>query len=196
MAVREAIINAICHRNYADRTTDISLAIFDDRLEIWNSGTLPAEISIEDLRHKHDSMPRNRLIANAFYVRGLIEKWGSGTNKMIDLCKEDGIPEPEFAERTGGLVVTFKFKEPIGATARKSSVSLPNKSINARQKIILEYINKTKKSSTQEILNYLLSKISDNPTKRTLIRDLNHLKSLGLIRSEGEKKGSVWIAIE
>lgn len=80
MAVREALINAICHRDYADRATDISLAVFDDRLEIWNSGTLPSQISIEDLRHKHDSVPRNKLIANAFYVRGLIEKWGSGTN--------------------------------------------------------------------------------------------------------------------
>lgn len=188
MAVREALINAICHRDYADRATDISLAIFDDRLEIWNSGALPSKISIEDLRHKHDSIPRNKLIANAFYVRGLIEKWGSGTNKMIDLCKEDGIPEPEFAERTGGLVVTFKFKEPIGSTGKQATIISSEKSLNNRQKAILSIISELKRASTSEIL----IKFPDI-SKRTLIRELNYLKSLALIDSEGKSVSLVWI---
>lgn len=193
MAVREALINAICHRDYADRATDISLAIFDDRLEIWNSGALPARITLQDLRRKHDSVPRNKLIANAFYVRGLIEKWGSGTNKMIDLCKEDGIPEPEFAERTGGLVVTFKFKNPIGTTSEKNDNLAFYEELNTRQKMMLEYIGKVKKASTQQIFDYLTLKTDAIVARKTIVRDLNYLKSLGLVDSQGQTRKLVWI---
>jgi ATP-dependent DNA helicase RecG len=196
MAVREALINALCHRDYSDRVTDISLAIFDDRLVIWNGGTLPARINIEDLRHKHDSVPRNKLIANAFYVRGLIEKWGSGTNKMIDLCKEDSIPEPTFTERTGGLAVTFQFKEPIGATVAnidKSSHLSPYETLNTRQKLILEYITETKKASTQQICDYLSLKFKEFATRKTIVRDLNYMKSLGLVVSQGQSRKLAWI---
>lgn len=196
MAVREALINSICHRDYADRATDISLAIFDDRLEIWNSGALPACISLEDLRHKHDSIPRNKLIANAFYVRGFIEKWGSGTNKIIDLCKENDIPEPEFAERTGGLVVTFEFKEPIGATAEKIYHFPLHNELNLRQKIVLEYVKKLKKANTQQIFEYLSSSSEETVVRKTIVRDLNYLKSLGLIKSEGQTRKLVWTVAE
>ena len=109
MAVREALINALCHRDYSDKSTDIALAIFDDRLEIWNSGELLNKLTVKSLRHSHHSVLRNKLIANVFYVRGFIEKWGIGTNKMISLCKQEDLPEPEFRENQGGLTVVFRF---------------------------------------------------------------------------------------
>lgn len=113
LAVREALINAICHRDYTNRSTSISLAIFDDRLEIWNIGTLPPQLSIESLKHSHGSYPRNKLIADVFYYRKFIEGWGTGTVKMIKMCQEENLPTPEFLERSGGLCVVFKFREPI-----------------------------------------------------------------------------------
>jgi ATP-dependent DNA helicase RecG len=118
--------------------TDSSLAIFDDRLELWNSGSLLKRLTIEDLRHTHESVLRNRLIANVFYVRGLIEKWGIGTNKMIDLCRQEGIPEPEFMARSGGLAVIFKFKEPVGTTPR-SIVNSPVLSHRQTGRNIIDY---------------------------------------------------------
>lgn len=72
------MINAICHRNYQN-TSAISLAIFDDKLEFWNSGILPKDLSLEDLKAKHESHSRNKLIARTFYKLGLIERWGNGT---------------------------------------------------------------------------------------------------------------------
>ena len=194
MAVREALINAICHRDYGQQGTDISLAMFDDRLEIWNSGLPPAPLKIKDLRRPHKSVLRNDLIANAFYVRGFIEKWGTGINKT-DLCKADGVPQPKFSEITGGLLITFKFKEPIG-TIFKHTPSVSERTINKRQKIILSFINENKKTTNQQILDYLSYKLDSSPTKRTILRDLNYLKSLGLVDLEGEKKGAVWISLD
>ncbi len=68
-AVREALINAISHRNYSKRNSSISLAIYDDRLEIWNPGKLLAELTISDLARTHGSIPRNDLVSKVFYIR-------------------------------------------------------------------------------------------------------------------------------
>lgn len=192
MAVREALINAICHRDYADRSTDISLAIFDDRLEIWNSGSLPTKLSVDDLRQPHDSVLRNKLIANVFYVRGYIEKWGIGTNRMIDACKEEGIPEPIFQERSGGLAVVFKFKTPIGQDIINRNIE----TLNIRQKIIAEFLREAKSATTAEILNYLVSKNITAPTYRTIQRDLHHLRTIGIVELQGQTRGGMWILRE
>jgi len=186
MAVREALINGICHRDYSDRSTDISLAIFADRLEIWNSGTLLKSLTIENLKQKHHSVLRNRLIANVFYVRGMIEKWGGGTNKMVDLCREDGLPEPEFAERTGGLEVVFNFKSPIGS----SSIQKPN-SLTARQLDILKLLEKSSMNGTQIATNLL-----DSPSVRTVQKDLVQLEQIGLVKRVGKARAIVWERVE
>lgn len=186
MAVREALINAICHRNYADRSTDIALAIYDDRIEIWNSGVLPKKITIENLKHKHQSILRNKLIANAFYVRGYIEKWGTGTNKMIDLCKEDDIPEPEFEEEYEGLSVVFKFKEPIG-TILTTKAKKPTLSI--REERILELIKKEGRMSIQKIVTAL----ENPPSQRMIRKDLNNIRKQGMIALQGHGRNALWI---
>jgi hypothetical protein len=72
IALREALVNAFCHRDYAQAGGAVSVAIYDDRLEIWSSGGLPSGIEVEDLKREHLSRPRNPLIAEVFY-RG--EDW-------------------------------------------------------------------------------------------------------------------------
>ncbi len=186
MAIREALINAICHRDYSDRSTDIALAIYDDRLEIWNSGELLKNLTIENLKHHHQSILRNKLIANTFYVRGWIEKWGSGTNKMIQLCQQDGIPDPVFETYTGGLSVVFKFSETIGISSKQAlTVSLSD-----RQKIILEMIKKHSGIGFQQII----AGIKNPPSERMVRKDLQHLKEAGLIELSGHAKTAVWRA--
>lgn len=105
-ALREAVINAVCHRNYED-SGNVQIRIFDDRLEVWNPGELPPEITIESLKKTHVSKPRNELIAKCFYLIKYIEQWGTGTNRIVRLCKEAGLPEPEFNLTAGSFVVTF-----------------------------------------------------------------------------------------
>ncbi len=104
-ALREAILNAIIHKDYS--STWIFLRVMDDRLEIWNPGNLPEELTIEKLKGKHSSYPRNRNIADIFFRAGYIESWGRGTNKIIDTCIEAGLPEPIIQQYENGISVLF-----------------------------------------------------------------------------------------
>ncbi|GGB83262.1 ATP-dependent DNA helicase [Flavobacterium suaedae] len=104
-ALREAILNAIIHKDYSSTYT--FLRVYNDRLHLWNPGTLPEELTIDKLKQEHSSYPRNRNIANAFFKAGYIESWGRGINKIIDACKEAGLPEPIIEEDQGGVSVTF-----------------------------------------------------------------------------------------
>ncbi len=89
-ALREAIVNAVCHRDYSV-SSDITVGIFDDRVEISDPGKLPDPLTPEDLKKIHKSIPRNPLIANAFFLIKNIEQWGKGTNKIVAWCKEHGL---------------------------------------------------------------------------------------------------------
>ena len=104
-ALREAILNAIIHKDYS--STWIFLKVFDDKLEIWNPGILPEQLTIAKLKSEHSSYPRNKHIAGVFFRAGFIESWGRGTNKIIDSCIRAGLPEPIIEEDQGGFRVTF-----------------------------------------------------------------------------------------
>jgi ATP-dependent DNA helicase RecG len=131
-ALREAVTNALCHREYRD-PGNVQVRIFDDRLEVWNPGTLPPELSLEALRHTHRSVPRNRLIAHALFLIKFIEQWGTGTLRMIAVCREAGLPEPEFAELGGAFVVTFR-------KSRLTKEYLEGLGLSPRQIAAVEYI--------------------------------------------------------
>jgi len=94
-AIQEAIVNAVAHRNY-NVTSGVQVMVFTDRIEVWNSGSLPPELSVEDLRKPHTSFPANPLLANALYFANYIQRTGSGTLEMIKQCRAQGAPEPEF----------------------------------------------------------------------------------------------------
>src|SRR6185437_9373907 len=100
-ALREAILNAIIHKDYSGTT--VFLSVYDDRLIIWNPGELPSSLTIDLLKEKHSSQPRNRLIADVFFMAGYIESWGRGINIMMEGCKDYNIPEPLIIEEQGGL---------------------------------------------------------------------------------------------
>jgi ATP-dependent DNA helicase RecG len=104
-ALREAVLNAIVHKDYT--STTIQLSVYDNRLMLWNPGKLPADIPLEKLKEKHSSYPRNKHIAEIFFRAGYIESWGRGIEKIILACREVDLPEPVFEEAWGGIVVTF-----------------------------------------------------------------------------------------
>lgn len=104
-ALREAILNAIIHKDY--HGTTIFLSIYDDQLMIWNPGRLPDSLTVDQLKGKHRSIPRNRLIADVFFMAGYIEAWGRGIGIMLDGCRSYGIPEPVIVEEQEGISVTF-----------------------------------------------------------------------------------------
>ncbi len=104
-ALREAILNAIIHKDYSGTT--IFLSVYDDRLIIWNPGELPSSLTVDLLKEKHSSQPRNRLIADVFFMAGYIESWGRGIDIMMNACEEYGLPEPVIAEEQSGISVSF-----------------------------------------------------------------------------------------
>lgn len=99
LATREALANALCHRDYAMGSGSIGLAVYDDRLEVTSTGPLHFGFTPEDLFGPHESKPWNPLVARTFYRRGIIEEWGRGTIRMADLTTAASLPHPEIEER-------------------------------------------------------------------------------------------------
>ncbi|WP_461834349.1 ATP-binding protein, partial [Desulfothermus sp.] len=107
-AVREALMNALIHRDYFRWNVQTQIKIFDDYIWFYNIGELPEGITIDQLREPHPSVPRNPLIVHIFYLAGFIEEMGSGTGRIIDNMKLADLPEPEFKEELGGFSVYFR----------------------------------------------------------------------------------------
>lgn len=108
-AIREALYNAFCHRDYTIYGGSIALAIYDDRLELANHGALYEDATIEKIKHGF-SKRRNPIISEVFYRSNLIEKWDRGIQKMITMCLADNDTEPDFFADAFEFKVTFPFQ--------------------------------------------------------------------------------------
>lgn len=105
-AIREIVINMVVHRDYR-LTSDSIVKIFDNKIEFFNPGRLPDTISIQDLlSNTYRSTPRNKLLADVFKDLGLIEKYGSGIQRIINYFKEEQLPTPELQNISDGFMVT------------------------------------------------------------------------------------------
>jgi ATP-dependent DNA helicase RecG len=92
-AVREALLNAISHKDYSGNIP-IQISVYKDKIMLWNMGRLPENWTIETLLGKHSSQPYNPDISNAFFRSGYIEAWGRGITKMTEQCARAGLPKP------------------------------------------------------------------------------------------------------
>ena len=113
-AVREALLNAIVHKNYGS-FTPIQIRVYKDKLRIANDSILPDGISPEQLINEGKSRPLNPKIANAFFRAGYIESWGRGIQEIRDMCKNYGNPNPDFQVDADAVFVTFYSLEAIGS---------------------------------------------------------------------------------
>ncbi|MEK6480916.1 ATP-binding protein [Catalinimonas sp. 4WD22] len=178
-ALREAIINALVHRDYAGPPLQIS--VYDDKMILWNEGGLPATLTIEDLKHKHPSRPRNRSLSDVFYKAGYIESWGRGTIAITQDCIRAGLPEPAFREAFGGLEVTF-FKNTL---TEEQLAKLP---INDRQRQAIQYLKEYSRISNKDYQELT------NCSRNTASNDLKELVSLKIIMQAGRKgAGSYYV---
>ena len=182
--LREALVNALCHRDYSIRGGSISVAVYDDSVEIGSTGLLPEGVKIKQLTQKHLSIPRNPLIANVFYLCRMIEKWGRGTQEMIELCKQSGNPIPQFEEVTNSVLVILPLKEPMRTS---QIISSPSIKLTERQKLILDILKDGPLNRKM-----IKEKMMDNPDDRAVQRELSILKNLGLVNQEGGSKNIIW----
>jgi len=171
-ALREAIINAVCHRDYID-PDHVQVRWFDDHMVILNAGTLPPPLRPENLKLPHRSYPRNRKIAEMFYYAGWIEQWGTGIQKILNECQQTGLPEPEWREEQGAIWLTFR--KDILTEDYLRSVGLNERQIKA------VFWVKEKRSITNRQYRDLTG-LSDEGARR----DLNVLVKLGILRREGK----------
>ena len=159
-ALREMLLNALVHRAYMGSFTQIR--VYDDKITIWNHGTLPEEITLESLKLVHSSYPRNPLIADVCFKGGLIDSWGRGTVRIIEACKEARLPEPELTERDGGFLVTL-FKDNL------TEEQLVKLGLNVRQVKAVSYMKEKGKITNAEYQEI------NNVSKRTATNDLTEL---------------------
>jgi ATP-dependent DNA helicase RecG len=181
VALREALANAVCHRDYSIGGGSVSVAIFDDRLEIASSGTLHFGLKVEDLFKPHDSLPWNPIIASSFYKRGIIENWGRGTLKMAELTERAGLPLPEIEEVGGALLVRFR-------PSRYTPPKRIGHDLSERQREILGLLNEAGELALREIHDKTGRKVG----VRLIRKDLEMLKSLDLIELKGRGRGAKW----
>lgn len=177
-ALREMLLNALVHRTYMGAT--IQIRVYDDRLSIWNEGVLPCGLSLKDLKKEHSSRPRNPLLANACFLGGYIDAWGRGTLKIINACKDAGMPEPEIVEKDGGIsMVLFAH----------SSESNVDKSSEKSSEKILELIKVSPEISAEELASRI------GISSRAVEKQIAVLKKKGLLKRIGPARGGHWEVI-
>lgn len=196
-ALREALLNALCHKDYA-RGIPIQVSVYDDRMYIANCGRLPENWSTEKLMEKHSSEPFNPNIAHVFYLAGFIESWGRGVEKICDACKADNVPLPEY-DITGNSVM-IKFTAPEDRVIRLGSngANVPNHVSNVSNP--LEQLSETEKRILQVIIDdpaITSQAIAErcNISRKTVTRNCKSLKEKGFIAREGNTRGK-WIVLK
>lgn len=171
LAVRESIVNAVAHRDYASNAS-VQVMLFVDRLEVWNPGTLPATLTMEKLRKPHASIPHNPLIADPLFLVRYVEKAGTGILTAISLCQQSGLPEPEFRQDGGQFVMTLW----RGWLTDKMLAEI-DLSERQRQAIIhLKVSGRISNSEYQRLYGV---------TKPTAFRDLDDLRRKGILKRVG-----------
>ena len=103
-ALREALLNAVCHKQY-ESWIPVQVSVYEDRLYGANVGVLPETWTLHNLLGKHESRPCNPNLATVLYYAGCIESWGRGIEKIRTSCRADGLPEPEFTVHPGDIMI-------------------------------------------------------------------------------------------
>ena len=182
VALREALANALCHRDYSIGGGAVSIAVYDDRLEVASSGGLHFGLTAEALFAPHESLPWNPLVARVFYRVGVIESWGRGTIKMAELTQQAGLRAPEIREEGGGVVVRFFPSRYVPPQQVRQEVS-------ERQRTILALLNESDEGLA---LREVAARLWKTATQRQVREDLTILRTLGLAACEGKGRGARW----
>jgi ATP-dependent DNA helicase RecG len=179
VALREALANAFCHRDYSIGGGSVAIGVYDDRLEITSSGTLHFGLTVDALYQPHESLPWNPLVARVFYRRGIIESWGRGTLKIAELTEQAGLPRPQIEEMGGCVTVRFRPRYVAPARVRHE--------LSKRQQRILHLLEHSDAMALRDF-KVKLKRVPEWMIKE----DLAMLKDLRLIDTVGRGRGAFW----
>ena len=180
-AFREAITNAICHRDYSTGIP-IQIKVFPDKVIIYNDGRLPDNWSVSDLLATHRSEPHNPMIANAFFRAGMIESWGRGIENITNACRASGKREPTFEYKRGReFSVTF-YSDGVITTNITTKTG-----VNETQKRIVAIMSGNPYATARAIADEL------GIAERNIKNHIKALKDAGTIDRVGATKNGHWI---
>jgi ATP-dependent DNA helicase RecG len=182
-AFREAILNAIIHKNYRHQVP-IQIKIFDDKVIIYNSAKLPKNWTIEKLSEQHESCPYNPIIAETFFRAGYIEAWGRGIERINTALNKAGLPNAKYSIL--GDTMTLVFEIPNSATNLPVSLSVNLPVKNKTTQKVFEMLFQNPNITYDEIATEL------SKTRETVRKAINELKSQGIIKRVGSDKSGHW----
>ena len=169
--IREAIVNAIAHRDYIVAGA-VQVSVFADRVEVWNPGVLLAPLTVEALRHPHGSVARNPLLCEALFLTRYIEKYGTGILMMIRETLAHALPEPDFTQRGGTFTIAL-WRDWL------TDQVLAEFQLNDRQMKAIIYVK------SHHILTNTTYQSEFKASKRTASRDLEELMTKGILEKVG-----------
>ena len=181
-ALREALLNAVAHKDYAG-CTPIQISIYQDKIMFWNMGQLPVNWTVDMLQKKHSSIPYNPDIANAFFRSGYVEAWGRGIDKINRHCSEAGLPLPIISYNHSGCWVEFRKNI-------YNEEDLRTKDLTERQIKAVLFVRENGKitNSQYQVLNSV--------SKRTATNDLTDLvNKFGILTKIGTSGSNIWYEI-
>jgi len=178
-AVREALLNAVAHKDYAG-CTPIQIKVYADRIRIWNEGQLPENWTVDKLMHEHSSRPYNPDIANAFFRSGYVESWGRGIEIMTEQCSLAKLPPPTITNEGSDFLILFR-KDIYNA------VDLGRLGLSERQIKAVLYTKEKGKITNSEY------QIINSVSKPTATRDLSELTdTYKILKNTGFGAGSIY----
>ena len=154
-AVREAIVNAVCHRDYASAAS-VQVMLFKDRLEIWSPGPLPKGMTLAKMYKRHKSYPANPLLAYAMFLRKYVEQTGTGTGDIIARCREWGLPDPQWQVEDGEDFVMV--------------MPRPQSSVKGSVRSSVKSVDKTVDWTVDKTVDWTVNKTVDGPTNERILK--------------------------
>jgi ATP-dependent DNA helicase RecG len=189
-AIREAICNAVCHRDYRIEGADVRIMIFSDRIEVNSPGGLPPGVTLDNIERKH--VLRNPLLAGYLYDIFYIEKWGTGISRMRRLMREHGLAEPRLEDLGDFFAVTFygPGDRILELIAEEGVTDLRTFGLNERQIEALRLMTNDRKILTNAIYQQHFQ-----VSRNTAVRDLQALVKTGWVKATGNGKATRYEAI-
>ncbi|MGB8648069.1 MAG: ATP-binding protein [Anaerolineae bacterium] len=185
-AVREAIVNAVAHRDYAIRGEEIRVLMFTDRIEVYSPGRLPGHITVDNI--VEERFARNEVIVQVLTDLGFVERLGYGIDRIIRLTHDAGLPKPRFLETANGFRLTLLGAGEQFATAGRERERFREVPLNERQEAAIRFLDKNGR-----ITNRDYHELYPDVSEETIRRDLADMVEAGLLLKMGDKKGTYYI---